>query len=70
MTDNILLPRPYDSLENIAFRKNAPPRIPKKIHQIWFSEQDISPFRMKLHQTFKDIHPDYEVNLWTPENIT
>ena len=25
---------------------------------------------MRLHQTFKDNHPDYEVNLWTPANIT
>ena len=25
---------------------------------------------MRLHQTFRDNHPDYEVNLWTPANIT
>ena len=70
MLNNILHPILYDSLENVAFRKNAPPKLPKKVHQIWFSEQEISPIRMRLHQTFKDVNPSYEVNLWTPENIT
>lgn len=37
MKDGILFPKPYSFLENIAFRKNAPPKIPKKIHQIWVS---------------------------------
>ena len=70
MANDILHPISYDSLENIALRKNAPFKMPKKIHRIWFSEQEISPIRMRLHQTFKDINPSYEVNLWTPENIT
>ena len=25
---------------------------------------------MRLHQTFKEVNPSYEVNLWTPKNIT
>lgn len=25
---------------------------------------------MRLHQTFKEKNPDFEVNLWTPKNIT
>ena len=70
MKDNLLRPRPFSSLENIAFRKNAPARIPKKIHQIWFSEEAVSAFSMRLHRTFKEVNPDYEVNLWTPKNIT
>ena len=70
MSDNFLRPKPYDSLENIALRKNAPARMPKKIHQVWFSNQEIRPVRMRLHHTFKEVNPEYEVNLWTPKNIT
>lgn len=70
MSDNLLRPRPFDSLENVAFRKDAPDKIPKKIHQIWFSEHKISAVRMRLHRTYKEVNPTYEVNLWTPENLT
>ena len=70
MDDNLLTPIKYDSLENIAFRKHVPAKIPKKIHQIWFSEKNISAIRMRLHRTFKEVNPSYEINLWTPENIT
>ena len=25
---------------------------------------------MRLHRTFKEVNPDYQVNLWTKDNIT
>ncbi len=70
LKENFLLPRPFNSLENVAFRKNAPLIIPKKIHQIWLSDTEPSPIRMKLHQPMKDSNPNFDVYLWKNEDLT
>lgn len=36
---NILKPYPYNALGNVAFRRNAPDRIPKNLHQIWIGDK-------------------------------
>ena len=59
MMDNIIRPIIFDSLENVAFQRNAPPRIPKIIHQMWFSDKEPSEIRKRLHRTFKEVNPDY-----------
>ena len=38
LKQNILLPRPFNSLENVAFKRNSPLIIPKILHQIWLSD--------------------------------
>ena len=58
------------SLGNAAFRRYAPDRIAKNIHQVWIGDEEPSDFRMKLHETIKSANPGYEVYLWRPENLT
>ena len=70
MLHNVLRPRNYNSLANEAFRRNAPPRIQKNIHQLWLSKEEVSPIRKKLHETLKEKNPEYKMYLWTYENVT
>ena len=42
--------------------------IPKIIHQIWIGSQVPECFDV-LCQTWKDMHPDWEYNLWTDERV-
>lgn len=67
---NILVPYLYNCLENDAYRRFAPNRIEKIVHQIWVGSSSISKIRMKLHETILLHNPTYEVILWKNSNIT
>lgn len=67
---NYLLPYKSNSLENPAFERNAPNKIPAKIHQIWLGKGEINELRMKLHRTLIDTNKNFEVSLWRHQNIT
>jgi len=46
--NNEMRPCKYNSLENPAYRKNAPLRIPNIIHQIWLGKSSPTPFQEAL----------------------
>ena len=55
----------------MAFKKNAPELIPRKIHQIWLSESDeISAPRQALAKTIVNTNPEFDYRLWTYDDIT
>lgn len=59
-----------DSLyrKNYLLNNNEDIKIPKKIHQIWLGG-DIPPEYLKLGETWKEKHPDWEYKLWTDEDV-
>ena len=48
--------------------RSKEPLIPKIIHQIWIGGEVPEKF-LKLMQTWKTLHPDYEYKLWTDQDI-
>jgi mannosyltransferase OCH1-like enzyme len=46
--------------------KNLPQKIPKIIHQIWIGPK---PAPIKLMNTWKEKHPDFEHKIWNEENL-
>ncbi|MDR6999831.1 glycosyltransferase [Neobacillus niacini] len=44
-------------------------KIPKIIHQIWIGPNPIPDSYLKYIHTWKQIHPDWEVKLWTDSNM-
>lgn len=44
-------------------------RIPKVIHYCWFSGTPLTPFAKQCIRSWKKVMPDYELRLWTEEDI-
>ena len=45
-------------------------QIPKIIHQIWVGDNPIPDYCKEFHLKMKQLHPDWEVNLWGNEIFT
>lgn len=39
--------------------------IPKRLHQIWLGDREMPADCLEFVARFRDLHPDWEVNLWT-----
>lgn len=44
-------------------------KIPKIIHYCWFSGRPLTPFAKRCIRSWKKVMPDYELRLWTSEDI-
>lgn len=64
MPNNILDPYPLSSLGNLAFRKNAPNKIEKNLHQVWIGEEEPSILRIRLHESLKKINQGFNIFMW------
>ncbi len=58
----------YDRHNPSILKPQATLIIPKIIHQIWIGS-DVPECFDVLCQTWKDMHPDWEYNLWTDERV-
>lgn len=68
MKDIPILEKLYDNYIVHNFQCDSEPRIPKIIHQMWFSGEVPEKYRV-WQQSWKKYHPDWEYILWTKEKI-
>ncbi len=50
-------------------RSDADIRIPKTIHRVWLGGQPMPEEHERLGQTFAQHHPDWEMRLWTADDL-
>ena len=70
LINNQLMPYKYNCLENPAYRRYAPDKMEKNIHQIWITDQPVPKIRVALHDTIKKNNPGFNVTLWRAADIT
>jgi hypothetical protein len=51
------------------FRRWRTVRIPRTIHRVWLGERSMSEEHERFGRTFAQHHPDWEIRLWTDEDL-
>jgi hypothetical protein len=59
----------YEKNNFLKIQPQTTPKIPKIIHQIWIGKRQLPAILQEYQQTWKQLNPSWEYQLWTNEDV-